>query len=116
MIKKKVYSLFFFFLLVNNLIPALLAGNTVLFKQSPQTPQCADIFVDTLHEAGIPKDVVQVVHVNDEGANAIVQHPLIQFVNFTGSVAVGKKIRQSIGDSHKLIGNINRSVCSLLEG
>ncbi|CAO3640552.1 unnamed protein product [Cunninghamella blakesleeana] len=90
---------------VNNIIPALLAGNCVLLKQSPQTPKCADIFVETLHEAGVPKDVVQVVHVNEEGANALVQHPGIQFVNFTGSVAVGKKIRQSIGDSNRLIGS-----------
>ncbi|SAM08135.1 hypothetical protein [Absidia glauca] len=94
-----------FMTIVNNLIPALLAGNCVLLKQSPQTPKCADIFVDTLHEAGVPKDVVQVVHVDDQGANALVQHPGIQFVNFTGSVAVGKKIRQSIGDSQRLIGS-----------
>ncbi|KAI8099060.1 exoribonuclease 1 [Halteromyces radiatus] len=90
---------------VNNLIPALLVGNCVLLKQSPQTPKCADIFVETLHEAGVPKDVVQVVHVDDQGANTLVQHPGIQFVNFTGSVAVGKKIRQSIGDSQRLIGS-----------
>lgn len=89
---------------VNNLIPALLAGNTVLLKQSPQTPQCADIFVETLREAGVPQDVIQAVHVQDSEANYLVQHPLIQFVNFTGSVAVGKKIRQAIGDSQRLIG------------
>ncbi|KAI9256901.1 exoribonuclease 1 [Sporodiniella umbellata] len=89
---------------VNNIIPALLAGNTVLLKQSPQTPQCADIFVDTLLEAGIPSHVVQAVHVQDEEANSIVQHPLIQYVNFTGSVAVGKTIRKSLGDSKHLIG------------
>ncbi|GAA5803780.1 aldehyde dehydrogenase [Helicostylum pulchrum] len=90
---------------VNNIIPALLAGNTVLLKQSPQTPQCADIFVETLREAGVPHDVVQVVHVQDKEANYLVQHPGIQFVNFTGSIAVGKKIRQAIGDSHHLIGS-----------
>lgn len=89
---------------VNNIIPALLAGNTVLLKQSPQTPQCADIFVDTLREAGVPHDVIQAVHVQDKEANYLVQHPLIQFVNFTGSVAVGKKIRQAIGDSQRLVG------------
>ncbi|KAI7907128.1 exoribonuclease 1 [Cokeromyces recurvatus] len=90
---------------VNNIIPALLAGNTVLLKQSPQTPQCADIFVETLREAGIPHDVVQAIHVQDTEANYLVQHPSIQFVNFTGSVAVGKKIRQAIGDSQHLIGS-----------
>lgn len=89
---------------VNNIIPALLAGNTVLLKQSPQTPQCADIFVETLREAGVPTDAIQAVHVQDKEANYLVQHPSIQFVNFTGSVAVGKKIRQAIGDSQHLIG------------
>lgn len=92
---------------VNNLIPALLAGNAVLLKQSPQTPQCADIFVSTLREAGVPHDVVHAVHVSDQDANYLVQHPLIQYVNFTGSVAVGKKIRQSIGDCQHLIGKNN---------
>ncbi|CAO3668997.1 unnamed protein product [Umbelopsis vinacea] len=91
--------------MVNNVIPALLAGNTVLLKQSPQTPLCADIFAQTLHEAGIPKDVLQVTHVDDQGANYLVQHPLIKFVNFTGSIEVGKKIRQAIGESGKLIGS-----------
>ncbi|ORX53944.1 aldehyde dehydrogenase [Hesseltinella vesiculosa] len=90
---------------VNNLIPALLAGNCVLLKHSPQTPQCGDIFVETLHEAGVPKDVVQIVHVDDQGAQYLVQHSGIQFVNFTGSVAVGKKIRQAIGDSQRLVGS-----------
>lgn len=90
---------------VNNIVPALLAGNTVLLKQSPQTPQCADIFVETLREAGVPHDAIQTVHVQDKEANYLVQHPSIQFVNFTGSVAVGKKIRQAIGDSQHLIGS-----------
>ncbi|KAG1122009.1 hypothetical protein G6F42_011885 [Rhizopus arrhizus] len=90
---------------VNNIIPALLAGNTVLLKQSPQTPRCADIFVETLREAGVPTDAIQAVHVQDKEANYLVQHPSIQFVNFTGSVAVGKKIRQAIGESQHLIGS-----------
>lgn len=76
----------------------------MLLKQSPQTPLCADIFAQTLHEAGIPKDVLQVTHVDDRGADYLVQHPQIKFVNFTGSIEIGKKIRKSIGESGKLIG------------
>lgn len=95
---------------VNNIIPALLAGNTVLLKQSPQTPQCADIFVETLREAGVPHGAIQAIHVQDKEASYLVQHPKIQFVNFTGSVAVGKKIRQAIGDSQHLIGNLNPQI------
>ncbi|KAI8876821.1 aldehyde dehydrogenase [Backusella circina FSU 941] len=90
---------------VNNVVPALLAGNTVLLKHSPQTPKCGDLFVETLREAGVPQDAIQSVHVSDEDANYLVQHPGIKFVNFTGSVAVGKKIRQSIGDSQRIIGS-----------
>lgn len=96
---------------VNNIIPALLAGNTVLLKQSPQTPQCADIFVETLREAGVPTDAVQAIHVQDKEANYLVQHPSIQFVNFTGSVAVGKKIRQAIGECQHLIGKLDTISC-----
>lgn len=92
--------------IVNNVIPALLAGNTVLLKQSPQTPQCADIFVATLREAGVPKDAIQAIHVQDQEADYLVKHPKVQFVNFTGSVAVGKTIRKSLGDSKHLIGKI----------
>lgn len=101
---------------VNNIVPALLAGNTVLLKQSPQTPQCADIFVETLREAGVPHDAIQTVHVQDKEANYLVQHPSIQFVNFTGSVAVGKKIRQAIGDSQHLIGTKRESICHKYKG
>lgn len=78
----------------------------MLLKQSPQTPLCADIFAQTLHEAGIPQDVLQVTHVDDQGANYLVQHPQIKFVNFTGSIEIGKKIRKAISDSGKLIGKL----------
>lgn len=86
------------------MVPALLAGNSVLLKQSPLTPKCADLFVETFHEAGVPKDVIQAVHVDDSGADYLVRHPNIEYVSFTGSVAVGKKIRKAIGDEERLIG------------
>ncbi|OBZ87031.1 NADP-dependent glyceraldehyde-3-phosphate dehydrogenase [Choanephora cucurbitarum] len=44
------------------------------------------------------------IHVHDKEANYLVQHPLVKFVNFTGSIAVGKKIRKTIGDSERLVG------------
>ncbi|CDS13394.1 hypothetical protein LRAMOSA05572 [Lichtheimia ramosa] len=90
--------------MVNTVVPALLAGNSVLLKQSPLTPKCADLFVETFHEAGVPKDVIQAVHVDDSGADYLVRHPNIEYVSFTGSVAVGKKIRKAIGDEERLIG------------
>ncbi|KAI7872691.1 aldehyde dehydrogenase [Spinellus fusiger] len=90
---------------VNNVIPALLAGNPVLLKQSPQTPKCADVLVEALREAGVPSAIIQAIHVDDRGADFIVRHADIHFVSFTGSVAVGKKIRESIGASQRLVGS-----------
>ena len=94
-------SVICFFLLytVNNVVPALLAGNSILLKQSPQTPKCADLFVETFHEAGVPKQVIQVMHTDDKGADYLVQHPGIHYVSFTGSIAIGKTIRKAIGNS-----------------
>ncbi|KAI7847211.1 aldehyde dehydrogenase domain-containing protein [Circinella umbellata] len=85
--------------MVNNVVPALLAGNSVLLKQSPQTPKCADLFVETFHEAGVPKQVIQVMHTDDKGADYLVQHPGIHYVSFTGSIAIGKVIRKAVGNS-----------------
>ncbi|KAI8142833.1 aldehyde dehydrogenase [Fennellomyces sp. T-0311] len=90
--------------MVNNVVPALLAGNSVLLKQSPQTPKCADLFVQTFHEAGVPQQVIQAMHTDDNGADYLVRHPGIEYVSFTGSIAVGKAIRKAIGDSQRLIG------------
>ncbi|KAI9007042.1 aldehyde dehydrogenase [Phycomyces nitens] len=88
---------------VNNVIPALLAGNPVLLKQSLQTPKCAELFVRVLHEAGVPQDVVQAVNLTDSGSEYLANHSGIKFVSFTGSVAVGKKIRGSLGKTKPLI-------------
>ncbi|KAL0087261.1 aldehyde dehydrogenase [Phycomyces blakesleeanus] len=90
---------------VNNVIPALLAGNPVLLKQSLQTPKCAELFVKVLHEAGVPEDIVQSVVLTDSGSEYATNHPGIKFVSFTGSVAVGKKIRKSLGTTKPLIGS-----------
>ncbi|KAI9253898.1 aldehyde dehydrogenase [Phascolomyces articulosus] len=88
--------------MVNNVVPALLAGNSVLLKQSPQTPKCADLFAETFHEAGVPNQVIQVMHTDDQGANYLVQHPGIHYVSFTGSIAIGKTIRKTIGNAERL--------------
>ncbi|RUS20057.1 aldehyde dehydrogenase [Endogone sp. FLAS-F59071] len=98
--------------MVNGVVPALLAGNTVVLKHSPQTPLCAEIFATAFREAGLPDDVLQVVHVTDEGSEYIVKHPSIAFVNFTGSVAIGKKIHAAA--SCKLIGEPESEVAGVL--
>lgn len=75
------------------IFPALLAGNTVVFKPSEETPEMGWHLAKLFEEVGLPSGVFNVVHGN--GANVgwpIVQHPAIDVVSFTGSNAVGNKI------------------------
>ncbi len=74
------------------LFPALLAGNGVVLKPSEFAPKCATEFVKVLVEAGIPQDLVQVVHGFAEPAAALVVHPNVGAVSFTGSVPTGRKV------------------------
>lgn len=71
-------------------IPALIAGNTVVFKPSEITPYSVIHAVDMMHKAGIPDGVVQVVTGDGKTGSALVE--LVDYVCFTGSTAVGKKI------------------------
>ncbi|MBI3606044.1 MAG: aldehyde dehydrogenase family protein [Nitrospirae bacterium] len=86
------------------IFPALIAGNTVVFKPSSDTPVCATKFVEVLIEAGIPKGVLNLVH--GEGSrvgSAIVKHPDIQAISFTGSSATGIQLETVCGSLHKPI-------------
>lgn len=71
-------------------IAALMAGNAVILKPSEITPFIADFAVNLMHEAGIPQDLIQVVHGDGSTGAAIVEH--VDYVQFTGSVAVGRKV------------------------
>ncbi|EIN04450.1 succinate semialdehyde dehydrogenase [Punctularia strigosozonata HHB-11173 SS5] len=77
---------------VNCVIPALMAGNAVILKPSPQTPLTGERFRDALVAAGVPADVIQVVHLSPELTTHAIQHPLVDFVSFTGSVANGRSV------------------------
>jgi acyl-CoA reductase-like NAD-dependent aldehyde dehydrogenase len=80
---------------VNTVVPALLAGNTVILKHSPQTPLCAERLVTSFREAGIPDGVFQFLHLNDASADELVQNPDVDFVAFTGSVEVGRTVQKA---------------------
>jgi acyl-CoA reductase-like NAD-dependent aldehyde dehydrogenase len=80
-----------FALAVNPSVQALLAGNAVLLKPSEVAPRSADWTARILHEAGVPKDVMQVLHGDGETGAALVNAG-VQKISFTGSVATGKKI------------------------
>ncbi|MBP1656915.1 MAG: Aldehyde Dehydrogenase [Bacteroidetes bacterium] len=75
------------------IFPALLCGNTVVFKPASDTPATATALVEILTAAGVPPGVVNIVHGGGgEVGNAIVGHPDVDLVSFTGSTLVGKKI------------------------
>lgn len=73
--------------------PAIVAGNTVVLKPASLTPATAALLVDILEEAGCPPGVVNlVVGPGGEVGNAIVDHPDVRAISFTGSNAVGMGI------------------------
>ena len=80
---------------VNTIIPALIAGNAVLLKHSDQTPLCAERFRDALAEAGLPRDVFQVVHADHSTIGAFISSGGADFVAFTGSVAGGDAVQRA---------------------
>jgi acyl-CoA reductase-like NAD-dependent aldehyde dehydrogenase len=80
---------------INSVLPAIVAGNAVILKPSPQTPLTAERFALALTRAGIPKGVIQVAHLSPALTTYAVQHPLVDFVSFTGSVAGGRSVEQA---------------------
>jgi acyl-CoA reductase-like NAD-dependent aldehyde dehydrogenase len=80
---------------VNSVIPALLAGNTVVLKHSAQTPLCAERFAECAREAGLPSNVLQVLHMSHEDTDRAIRDPRVDFVAFTGSVAGGHAVQRA---------------------
>jgi Aldehyde dehydrogenase family len=83
---------------INSVLPAIIAGNVVLLKPSPQTPLAAERFAVALVRAGVPKDAIQVIHMSPSLTSFAVKHPLVDFVSFTGSVPGGHSIVRSAAD------------------
>ncbi|MFO1349907.1 MAG: aldehyde dehydrogenase family protein [Gammaproteobacteria bacterium] len=80
---------------VNSVIPALLAGNSVLLKHSAQTPLCAERFAEAFQTAGLPAGVFQFVHTDHGGVARAIGDPRVDFVAFTGSVAGGHAVQHA---------------------
>lgn len=84
------------------LIPALVCGNTVVLKPAEDTPLLAERFVELLAEAGLPDGVVNVVHGYGEDAGAaLVRHPDVPVLTFTGSRETGVAVSRSAADRLK---------------
>lgn len=80
---------------INAIMPALLAGNTVILKHSAQTPLCAERLERAFTEAGFPKGVFQYLHLSHTDTESIIQSPKINFVAFTGSVPGGEMVERA---------------------
>jgi acyl-CoA reductase-like NAD-dependent aldehyde dehydrogenase len=79
---------------VNSIVPALMAGNTVILKHSSQTPLCGERISEAFAEAGLPEGVFQVLHLTHEATAKIIGSPEVEFVAFTGSVPGGASVER----------------------
>lgn len=85
-------------------VPALLAGNAVLFKPSEKTPAVGEMLVRFYHEAGVPEDAVRLVLGGPEEGKALAAHPDVGGILFTGSAQTGIAInRQFAADPGKIL-------------
>lgn len=84
------------------IFPALLCGNSIIYKPSEDVPHSAHRFVEILLEAGLPPECVQLLHGRGETiGRAIVEHPGVPGLSFTGSTETGSRIGEVAGRMHK---------------
>jgi succinylglutamic semialdehyde dehydrogenase len=87
-----------------HIVPALIAGNTIVFKPSEYAPQTAIRTVDLWHEAGLPAGVLNLVNGGRETGILLAQHPALDGVLFTGSAETGASLhRQFAGQPGKML-------------
>lgn len=84
-------------------IPALLAGNTVVLKVSPENSLSMNLLAGLLAEAGLPRGVVSVLPADRETSEYLVKHPDVDKVAFTGSTRAGRRIASLAGDQLKRV-------------
>lgn len=94
-------SNFPFMLAIMQLAPALAAGNTVVVKPAEQTPLSTLRLADLCREAGVPSGVVNVLTGGAEVGKALVEHPRVDQITFTGSTEVGRRIAAAASGSLK---------------
>jgi aldehyde dehydrogenase (NAD+) len=80
---------------LRKIMPALVTGNTVIFKPASETPHCGVMLMEMFDQAGMPPGVVNmVIGKGSEVGDAISGHPLVRGITFTGSTAVGHRINE----------------------
>ena len=77
--------------------PALVCGNTIVLKASEDAPSIALMFAQITKEAGLPAGVLNVIQGSKSAGEALVSHPAVSLVSFTGSTSVGQTIAKSAG-------------------
>ncbi len=86
------------------IFPALLCGNSVIWKPAEDVPHSANLFVEILLEAGLPGDVIQLVHGRGEVVGAaLVEHSGVPVISFTGSTETGSRIGEVAGRMNKRV-------------
>ncbi len=86
------------------ILPALVCGNTVVFKPAEEAPLSAVNFVQTLVDAGVPPGVVNLVTGDGPGAGApMLAHPAVAVVSFTGSTATGRLVNEACAPTFKKV-------------
>src|SRR5436853_2593118 len=84
------------------IFPALLCGNACIFKPAEDVPHTGHTLVEIMLDAGLPPEVIQLVHGHGESAGAaIVNHPRIPVISFTGSTETGRIVGEVCGRMHK---------------
>ncbi|MFE6090623.1 aldehyde dehydrogenase family protein [Streptomyces massasporeus] len=83
--------------------PALATGNTVVLKPAETTPLSALFFADICRQAGLPKGVVNILPGYGDAGAALIAHPDVNKVAFTGSTAVGKEIARTVAGTRKKV-------------
>ena len=87
-----------------HIVPALIAGNVVLFKPSEKTPAVGEFLVKCFHDAEVPKDVIQCVQGGREVGQGLVEHWMVDGVLFTGSARAGIAINRKLAaDPSKIV-------------
>jgi acyl-CoA reductase-like NAD-dependent aldehyde dehydrogenase len=88
----------------NSVVPALLAGNAVILKHSAQTPPRAERMGEAFAAGGLPAGVFQHLHLSHDAAARIIVSGPVDRVNFTGSVAGGRSVREAASQRFLEIG------------
>lgn len=89
---------------VNTVVPAIMAGNSVVLKHAPQTPLCGERFAEAFRESGLPDGVFQTLIVENADAERIVTDPRVAHVAFTGSVKTGHRVQRAASERFISVG------------